>query len=271
MTLDDFYAPTIIAMIIAVVAWLSRTWITARLTQSIKAEYDAKLVAVQQETAHKFNEKERLAQNIWRQREQAGASGLQALSASNLALVERTFDAAELLLSAQRTLSKAIMHVHAVSMLNWEEIEKDLDNHGLSDFMSAIKTSGIQMDDLVTKDIEKCQLYLSKNSWAYYKAYEAIVIFSVTRVEVVSRGLSLKTLKPDINEVIITALPQFEELLNKFGVGAYSQMLQPLADAFVESLRNDVLGTSVSDKAVKKAQDILDAVHKVEKNSLEGL
>ncbi len=93
--------------------------------------------------------------------------------------------------------------------------------------------------------------------WAYYSAYESIVMHYVVQVKLFENGLGDKFLETkEITKLVRIALPHQENFINEHGVNAFGHLLDELENRLLLEIDKMLKGHTESKESVEKAAEI---------------
>ena len=242
------WSPAVITTaIFAVIMWLAREWIASRLGKSIKHEYDVKLEEVKESITQREGELNSL---------KAGA--LANMSQRQIFVFEKQVTAMEKLWQAKTNLDRAIMASMTSSLIRWEDMDETKPPSLELQKLCATFCKNLNMDDLTTKSIASVRLFVSPMVWAYFIAYQSVIIDAVMRVKIIEQGLPLKYMKKDgVKKLLKKTLPEYSEYLNKYGVGGFYELLEPISDRLLDEITKMLSGQEDDKAAIQKASEII--------------
>jgi hypothetical protein len=112
------------------------------------------------------------------------------------------------------------------------------------------------------------QPFLSPLAWAYYSAYQAIVMSAYATARVLAEGLedAGKLLRRDNAKGLLkTILPHQSEWIDSNDPSAYDYLLDEIKDLLLLELRKTLEGREADREAVEQAKRIAEQLRKMEK------
>lgn len=228
-------------------AWLGRNVLLERLKGSISHEFNEKLEKVRAELREKENQIDAL---------RSGAlSGVQHRQA---ALYDRRLRATEDLWKAVVSMAGAKNLSALLANINFDAAVKEAAHN--AQFREMFKTMGGFFDpkNLDISDAYKSRPYVSELAWAYYSAYQSIVMRAVIQFEALKAGLDKDFSKvEEITKLVKVALPHQEQLIEKYGADAFHFLLEELELKLLNEIGKTLNGIEADQESLKKAAIIL--------------
>ena len=104
----------------------------------------------------------------------------------------------------------------------------------------------------------KSRPYISHLAWAYYSAYQSIVMHAVIQMEMLKAGLNKDFSKTEeITKLVKVALPHQEEYIEKHGLSACHYLLEELESKLLTQIENILNGVEADQESLEKAAEIL--------------
>jgi hypothetical protein len=255
------------ASLIGVAVWLSRTWLTERLTASIRLETELKLARLKSEL-------ETANQRI----RDLASVGSAANSQVEAALVKHRIAAVERVWESVQGWQQVYVATMMVSVLSDEWIRKYASDPGTKSTFERL-LDGVDHLNFMKKqnETELVRPFLSEPVWALYSAYHSFLLARLTKA-------SLLTI-PDIdhaevlsrfNERDLVEKSAPEEILSAYDESPYTgteSYLRFLRERMLEAFREFLSGQRAGNQAVHDAAQILHAAEdlaaKSSANSME--
>lgn len=244
---------------LAIIVWLAREAITARLTKSVQHEFDRKLAVIRSDLTAS---EERLKATL-REREaeiSALRSGaLSSLASRQAATDKRRLEAVDQLWEAFNSYSKARAIATTMSVVNFEEMAKATENNAKARQLFETIGGGFDHASIDYDSANKARPFVSAMVWAVFKAYSAVVMNSVMQWHILKTGLgAVKFANHElIKNLIVAVLPHYEEYLGKVGAQGYFYALQELEDRLIKELQEMLVGTVHDKAALERAAEII--------------
>jgi len=198
--------------LLALALWLSRNLIITRLTNSIKHEYDKKIE--QLKTELRQNE-ESFKADLRAKESQIDAlrsGALSGISNRQSAIFERQLAAIEQLWDSVMSLGPAKYVSSMMAVIKFEAAAKEAaKNPRVKEMFSVI--GNVDLNKLDTNKALKARPFISPLAWAYYSAYQAIVMHAVLRLQMLKNGLDMAEVidTKKVTELIKVALPHYSD------------------------------------------------------------
>ena len=146
-----------------------------------------------------------------------------------------------------------------LSILPYEEMapkaEKD---QRFRDLFSDISNFNMEKLPTITNKALKTKPFLSILTWAYYSAYEAILIDSVAKHHMLKSGINIGTQDfTHASKLIKIALPHQKEYIDKYGSKVFHNLLNELENNILTSFEITIEGKELDKDALKKASEII--------------
>jgi hypothetical protein len=110
------------------------------------------------------------------------------------------------------------------------------------------------------------RLYVSSLFWAYFSAYQAILLGAYVRAKVLEIGFESpqKFLKMDHDVKLIKAIiPHYEKFFSEHGPGASYHLVDQIEEAILKLLRDEIRGVELDQAKLERANEIMRAVKDV--------
>jgi hypothetical protein len=111
------------------------------------------------------------------------------------------------------------------------------------------------------------QPFLSPLAWAYFSAYQSVVLAAVLKARLLAEGVEEpgKLLKEDsMRDVMKAALPHQSKFIDENNPSSYHFLLEELKDRLLTELKKMLEGTDVDKAAIAQAKEITDAVKRID-------
>jgi hypothetical protein len=261
------------AMILAVVAWLLRTWIKERLSADIRTETETKLVGVRdqlhRETETELTELRTRLSAAETKLSEARKAGIDANQQLYTAVVPEQIAGLKGLWTGIRD-ARAINVVSIfVSVMDLAFVRKSI---GDQKFTNQIGMMLKQIDHMELlkrlKDIEQWRPFVTERAWALFAAYHLFYTTRLLRGIALSMGsLELAERLWQVNsELTIVQATATPEIAAQYAENAFagtapflSYVEKELLDEFARSLRGEHSGT----EAARRAAEIIKVIETV--------
>ncbi|EKO3951145.1 hypothetical protein DXJ58_08490 [Vibrio fluvialis] len=233
-------------VVTAVLVFLCRNWLITRLTNSVKHEYDSKLAKIKSDLERKQLEIESIRSGT-----------LANLSERQKILYTRQLQAIEGIWYAVLALAPAKGISATLSNIPYDEVstlaEKDQKVREMFDMISPVDLS-----DLPQSQALKERPFISPLVWAYFSAYESIVMHAAIRMQLLKKGIKLDSVIDHVHvtKLIKTALPHQNEYIDKYGAAGFHYLLDELEQSLLASFKLMLDGAEADNETLKKAAQI---------------
>jgi hypothetical protein len=118
--------------------------------------------------------------------------------------------------------------------------------------------NGLDMKNLGYAESSRSRPFVSPLAWAYYSAYQAIVIHAVLKLKAIQTGIEKDFADiENITKLVKVALPHQTEYIDKYGPSVFHYLLDELESKLLAELSN-LLGGEKNDKeTVERAAEIV--------------
>jgi hypothetical protein len=233
--------------VLGVTIWLGRDILIQRLRGSIQHEFNGKLEKLRADMRDKESQIEAL---------RSGAlSGVQYRQA---ALYDRKLKATEDIWNAVVSMAVAKNVSAFIATIKFDEAAKEAAQN--EQIREAFKAMGDAFDlkALDLSGASKSRPYVSKLAWAYYSAYQSIVMRAVLQMEMLKAGIDIDlSKKEEVLNLIKVALPHHEGYIEKYGLGASHYLLEELELKILAQIENTLKGVENDQESLEKAARIL--------------
>lgn len=244
--------------LMVLVLWLLRNLIITRLTKSVSHEYDKKIENLktslrQSEETFRAELKAKEAQiEALRTGALSGIINKQAsLYQRQILAVEQIWDAAASLLPA-KNVSALMASVKFDAMA--DEAAKDPRVREIFTTMGGV----FDMSQLKMGEASKARPFISPLAWAFYSAYEAIVVYAVFRLKILQAGVAKDFANEDsIKRLVKVALPHHADYVEKFGASGFHYLLEELEHSLLEELAAILRGEKSDKESIERAASII--------------
>ncbi len=237
---------------LAVLAWLSRSLIITRLTNSVKNEFDSKIEKLKSDLSAKEAQIESLRNGAM--------SGLITRQSS---LYQRQLQAIDEIWHSVKELEKA-KHISATLVtLKFEECAKEsATNPKFRDF---IKTIGGDFDaeSMDLSGAKKARPFLTPLAWAYYSAYSSVIMLAITKLKVLKIGVENPEKYFDFESVknlLKKVLPLRSEYIDKYDSSTHHYFLDEIEELLLVELQNIQKGLKTDKDNASRAAEIIKEV-----------
>lgn len=172
---------------------------------------------------------------------------------------KRRIEAVEELWSSVIELSPAKYASILMSTLKFDVCAKEAAKN--PNFRQIFEVMGgtIDMNTIAKPNAIKLRPFLSEISWALFSAYQSIVLFAVTQLQILKSGLDMPDIldTEKISNLVQIALPHHTEYIKKYGSTGYHHLLEELETRLLKELQNILQGTDSDKASIEQAAAIL--------------
>ena len=114
--------------------------------------------------------------------------------------------------------------------------------------------SGFDFGKLQTTDASKARPFVSPLAWAYYSAYQSIVLHAVVRMMLLQGGVD-KDLSntEEVTKLVKVVLPHQEAYIEKWGSGAFYYLLEELESKILVEIDHILQGQQSDKESIERA------------------
>lgn len=241
--------------VFAVLAWLSRSLIITRLTNSVKHEFDSKIEKLKSDLSAKEAQIESLRNGAM--------SGF--ITRQNT-LYLRQLQAIDEIWHSVKELEKA-KHISArLATLKFDECAKEsAKNPNFREFIEAIG-GNFNIEDIDLSGAKKSRPFLTPLAWAYFSAYSSVIMLAVTKLKVLKIGVdnpekyfNFESTKNLLKKV----LPLRSEYIDKSDTSTHHYFLDEIEELLLMELQNIQKGIEVDKENATRAAEIIKEVDTV--------
>lgn len=244
--------------VLGLILWLSRNLITTRLTNSVRHEYDEKIA--------NLNSELRKSEEVFRADLRLKESQIDALRKGALsgianrqsALFEKQLEAVDMLWDAVVSFAPAKSIAQLIAGFKFDAMSKvAAKDQRVRDMFSSLKFPTIK--EMRTEQAIKSRPYLSPLSWAYYSAYQAIVLHALLRLEVLKSGIDIEGVVDSeaVVKLVQVALPHRVDYIEKFGVDSLHYLFDELEIKLLDSFKLAFDGEALDKAGLAQAAEII--------------
>jgi hypothetical protein len=245
-------------VLLALVLWLLRNLIITRLTKSVSHEYDKKIENLkttlrQSEEAFRAELRAKEAQI-----DALRTGALSGIINKQAALYQRQIVAVEQIWDAVISLAPAKNVSATMAIVKFDAAAKEAAKDPRFREMFAMMGTTFGMNDLRANEASKSRPFLSQLAWAYYSAYQAIVVHAVIKLKALQSGLEKDYADVEaIKRLVKVALPHQTDFIEKFGPSAFHYLLEELEFSLLTELNNILRGEKSDSESVERAASII--------------
>jgi hypothetical protein len=242
------------------VLWLSRKLIATRLTNSVRHEFDTKLETLKSDlrTREESLKADLRAKELEITSLRGGA--LAGLASRLAGLDKRRLEGVEQLWSAVNALGPAKTAAMFMAVMNFEAAAREAAKNPRFRQLFDIIAKPLNFEAVAKNDAWKARPFVSPLAWALFSAYQAIVLFAVTRLKVLQMGIENAPEVLDasaIANLIKAALPHRAAYIDEHGPGVYHYLLDELETKLLDEMRRMLQGSDSDAAGLVQAAAIL--------------
>lgn len=233
--------------LLSFVLWLSRNMIITRLINAVKYEYDEKIENIKADLKARDSQVEAL---------RSGA--LSGISHRHATLYNHQINAIKELWESVVLLAPAKSISAAMSVINFKEVsELSESNPRIREMFTQL--GNVDLKKLPTNKALKTRPFISSLSWAYFSAYQAIVVNAVIRMEMLKIGINVQGVDDTekVTKLVKVALPHHVGYIEKYGASAFHNLLDELESKLLMSFEVTLKGEELDKDTIKKAAEII--------------
>lgn len=235
--------------VLAILAWLSRSLIITRLTNSVKHEFDSKIENLKSDLNAKEAEIESLRNGAM--------SGLMTRQSS---LYQRQLQAIDELWHSVKELEKAKYISATLVSLKFEECAKEsVKNPNFREFIETIG-GNFKLESLDLSGARKARPYLTPLAWAYYSAYSSVIMLAVTKLNVLKIGVEDPQKYFDFEStknLLKKVLPLHSDYIDKYDSSTHHYFLEEIEELVLVELQNIQKGVETDKENAVRAAEII--------------
>lgn len=238
------------ASIVVGIAWATRKWLLAKISESVRYDYDTKLEGLRSELRAKESQIAALRDGA-----------LAHMVAAQTAASQRRLKAADDLWKAVTEWNALAGAVKHMEVIKFEECSAAIQAEPkLREFFQLLQKNipdfaGIGVGSASARP------YLSDLAWALYSAYMTVFIVAASQIKLLSEGVDARKFFDfaATDKVLISALPDWELFIKQHGHSGYGQLVSVLSDKILIELRSAIAGEEQGAESVRRASEILKA------------
>lgn len=237
--------------------------------------------SIEKRISHRFNADLEILKSKQREQEEALKASIRAREADvsmlrnvvlegrseRVAWLERRrLEALDRIWGAVVALAPYKVVAGTMASIKFEEAAKEAPTNAGLRTMIGVFTNAAPKELPQDASVAKERPYVSPLLWAYFSAYQAILLGSWTRAKFLEAGIASpeKFLKMDHDaKLVAKVLPHYEKFLSDHGPGAGYYLIDEIEEATLKLLRDEVQGTELDQVEVKRATEIMKAVKEV--------
>jgi hypothetical protein len=270
MTITDWIPALSTTSLLVIVLWLLRNVISTRLTNSVRHEYDEKLESIRaklRKSEESFKAELRTKES---QIEALRSGALTSIVNRQVALYERQIVAVEQLWNAIIELAPAKAVSTMMASIKFEVAAKSAaEDHKTRDFFNLVG-GNFDLKNFKTPDASKTRPFVSVLAWAYYSAYEAIVMHAAIKLHMLKSGIDMVEIlnAEHVKKLIKVVLPHQAEYVEKYGHDAFHYLLEELESNLLAELDKMLKGDQSDKENVEKAAKIMEEAERLQATNL---
>lgn len=247
---------TVFGVLLGVLIWLSRNLIVARLTNSVRHEYDVKIEKFRDDLGRKQKQIEAL---------RSGA--LSGIVNRQFVLYQRQITAVDQLWSGVVQMAPAKNIATQMAVFKFENTARAAAEN--PQVQQLFETIGVNFDKdcLLTPEASKSRPFITHIAWAYFYAYQTILGHYVAKMIMLQQGFrdAAKFIDNEkITSIIKAALPHQSGNIDRFGHEMFHLFIDELENYLLTELRSILDGSQANDENVRQAEQILKAVENLQ-------
>ena len=264
----EFWLLVVLYLLTPVGIFVGRNWLKASIERGVQHGFDKKLEALKSEL---HNNEEEFKSELRQKEAQINAlrDGMLDGRAQRQVLIDkRRLEAVDGLWAGFMALAPLTMVSASMAVINFDVAAQEAPvSPNARKFFQVI--TGNQEDTfkkLSQTTPKKEQPFVSPLAWAYYSAYQAIVLGAYMRAKVLEFGVDnpQKILNEEpVKNLIKAALPHYNEYIDEYGPSGYHYLLEELEKSLLTELQKMIRGEEQAAADVEQAARIMDMLDKV--------
>ena len=188
-----------------------------------------------------------------------GDQVMTAMASRQVALDKRRLEAVDQIWSAVTALAPAKSISMFMSILKYDNAVKEAARNAKFRETFALMGSGFDIKKYESGNSSKARPFVSPMAWALFSAYQAILLYSVSKLNILKIGIDNQNILDIdyISKLVKAALPQYEAYIDKFGDGAYHYLLDELETRLFDKVRMMLAGKEADKESIERAAEIL--------------
>lgn len=245
--------------------WLMRSVISTRLTKSVQYEFDQKVEILRAELRKNEESFKADLRAKDAQIELLRSGAISGLVNRQADLDKRRIEAVDQLWSAVVELAPAKSVANLMASIKFEAATKEAAKN--PQFRKAFEVMGgeFNLKTLTSTNASKMRPFVSEMSWAIFSAYQAILLFAVTKLKMITAGLDAPEIinTSGITKLVQAVLPHHSAYLEKYGASGFHYLIDELESSLLKELQNILKGEESDKESVKRAAAILQEAERV--------
>ena len=259
MTFLDWVPAISTTALLGFVLWLLRSFISNWLAKSVQHEFDKKLETLRtnlRKSEESFKADLRSKETQITDLRGAAMSGL---ANRQVALYKRRIEAVDQLWSAFTSLGPLKGASALMAVVKFEaSAQEAAKNPKMREMFESIGKP-FDLRKMQKSDASKARPFVSQIAWAFFSAYQAILLFAVLKIHMLKAGIDLpEGLDTEfVTKMIQVALPHQTEYIKKYGSSAFHYLLDELESRLLEELQKILQGVESDQASIEQAAAIL--------------
>lgn len=258
MSLDALYSlwPVLAAALLGTCVWMGRIWLKQSIDRSVTAKFDRQLEQLKSELRVREAKTEALQNYVL-----SGRAGRQSL------IDKRRIEALERLWRATLELGVFKSAAVNISILKVDALEKALAKNPSLRTAIEVFRGGDHTEQLKDLSGGVERLFVPERCWALYSALKSLLVFCYMKMWAVTQGLpdSEKLFDSSkVEEMVKAALPQYATFVEKHGLNGMVQLIDPLQEALLDSLKQALSGADLDDADIEQSKRVIALAHEVD-------
>jgi len=268
MTFIEWIPALSVPAVLGLAGFWARKLLLTRLTRAVSHEYDTKLAALKAELEAKQTAIKAEFQAKQAQSDSFRNAVLSGVASRQAAVDKRRLEAVDQLWEAVRLLGFAKVGATFMSTIKFEALLKESErNPKVKELVKPFSVPIEKMGELSVVS-HKARPYLSSLTWAYYSAYQGILMFALLQLEMLKNGLNTPELlnSDRVVKLANAALPGYEKYLADHGtIGAF-YLLDELESKLLVELTRTLKEGAGDVENVSQVSAIISAVEDLNKD-----
>ena len=263
-----FWLLLAIDAVIGIGIFAGRNWLKTSIERSVQHRFDARLEELR---ADLRKSEEGLKSELRLKEGQITAlrDGVLSGRAQRQALLDkRRLEAVDRLWAAFMALAPFAGVSKFMSVLDFDVVAHDAPlNSNMRKLFHTIAGDHDEKMKQLSENVAKSeQLFISPLAWAYFYAYQSVVLSAYMRAKALEIGLEnpAKLFKDEhVKNLLKEVLPHYSEYIDKFGSFGFHDLLEELEKRLFAELQKTLRGEEEDQASLERAAKIMELAHKV--------
>ena len=127
--------------------------------------------------------------------------------------------------------------------------------------------SPVDIQNLSKVDVHKARPFVSEIAWALFCAYQAILGYASTQLQMLKVGLDTADIlnSEHVSKLAKVAMPHYADYIDTHGTKGYFYMLEPIESELLKELQRMMRGEESDKESVEQAKKIMTEVESLQR------